>query len=271
MKKISILLLIIFTTFSSVSAQDRNINFTNLADCLQEFQTAVGGYYGTRVLRISQGMTMPTIEKYMASWKANRCVLRGIMMANEEDLGYNPDMNQYTLVISLPKGKAYLSFRQNNKGFYRFIKYETEGNINSCPQGNTPTNNFYANVDVIGEWYFKDIAWNTQPKSLKDYLSSNGYDENKIKNTLSERVKSLTNPALATYGVVVFNADGTGKYVTTNGDKAFQWRLQYNQLQLNDGTGWSATSWRIDKDGNLNLIDYQGDEKGNVGFIYGRK
>lgn len=272
MKKIALLLLLISLSFR-VFAQDRNTNFTDLGEFLQEFQTAVGGYYGTRVLRISEGMTNVTIEKYMASWKANRCLLRGIVMAEEIDLGYNPDMNLYTLVIKLPKGAAYLGFRSNNKGFFKFVSYETEGNINSCPVGSTPTNNFYANVDLIGTWKFKEIGWYRYPQSLKNFLTTTGYDEEKIKADLNNRVSKLQQPELATYGVIQFLSNGTAKITTSEGEKTIQWRLQYNQLQIKEeGKDWAAQTWRIDNNGDLNWIDSSDDRdaNGEVKFVYSK-
>ncbi len=269
MKKIQVFLLLLFLWQSPLMAQ--NPNYTEIADILQEFQTAVGGYYGTRVLRISEGMTAATIEKYMASWKANRCLLRGIIMATEEDLGFNPDMNLYTLVIKLPKGLAYFGFKYNQKGFLKFASYETEGNINSCPAGNTPTNNFYANVDLVGIWKFKDIGWYRYPIDLKESLRNEGFDEEKIKNALEVRLQNLQQPELITYSVIQFLANGTAVITTLNGEKTIQWRLQYNQLQIKENSGdWSALTWRIDNEGNLNWIDssMDRDEVGEVKFVY---
>lgn len=252
-----------------VSAQDRS-NPMTLYDCIQEFSTAVNGYYGTRVLRISQGMTMPTIEKYMASWKANRCLWRGICLARETDFVYLANRNAYRLSIELPKGKAHLDFAPNKQGIFRFIAYTIEGNINSCPVGKTSsTNTFYAEVDIVGEWYFKDIAWFEYPPVYKGSLA---VSKSALKEDLEERVKKLSDNRLASIGVVVFETNGNGKYVTLNGEIPFQWRLQYNQLQIKEGNEWGVVSFRIDKKNNLNLIDTDwGGDKGEVQFIYARK
>lgn len=269
MKKIFYSALLSFLMMGHLFAQDRS-NTPTLADCIQEFSTAVNGYYGTRVLRVSQGMTMPTIEKYMASWKANRCLWRGICLARETDFVYEADKNTYRLTISLPKGKAHLDFAQNKQGLFRFVAYQTEGNLSSCPVGNTPTNTFYANVDVIGEWYFKDIAWNEYPPAFRGAMA---VSQGALKQELEERVKSLSDEYLKlSIGVVVLEANGKGKFVTLDGEKPFQWRLQHNQLQIKDTGDWKAISWRIDKDGNLNLIDTDWNgNKGEPKFVYTRK
>jgi hypothetical protein len=271
MKKILTLCVVYFLCCVHLIAQDTRSNTATLADCIQEFSTAVNGYYGTRVLRISQGMTMPTIEKYMASWKANRCLLRGICLANETDFEYIEAQKVYRLTIQLPKGKAHLDFAMNKQGYFRFVAYKTEGNINSCPVGNTPTNNFYANVDVIGEWYFKDIDWYRYPPAYRGALA---VSKGSLKQDLEERLKNLYNPALATIGVVVFEANGNGKFVKTVGETTFKWRLQYNQLQIKESNAndWVPFSWRIDKNGNLNLMDTDwNDDKGEPKFVYARK
>lgn len=270
MKKTSYAILLACLMLGNVFAQDRSYTPT-LADCIQEFRTAVNGYYGTRVLRVSQNMTMPTIEKYMASWKANRCLWRGICLADETDFEYIAERKVHRLTITLPKGKAHLDFAQNRKGLFRFVAYKTEGNLNSCPSGNTPTNTFYANVDVIGEWYFREVAWSEYPPAFKGALA---VSQSALQEALEERLKSLYNPNLATIGVVVFEANGTGKFVTTSGESPFQWRLQYNQLQIKDknANDWAAISWKIDKNGHLNLIDTDwGGDKGEPKFVYARQ
>jgi hypothetical protein len=272
MKK-GILILIILILSCKVTAQTRDYNFNEIGDFLQEFQTAVGGYYGTRVLRISKGMTNITVEKYMKAWRANRCLLRGIVVAEEEDLVYNPDLNEYSLIVSLPQGKAFFSFQTNDQGFYRFVKYATEGNINSCPAGSTPTNNFYANVDLIGTWKFKEVTWDYKPASLKNYLSENGYDEAKINSELENRRQNLHQPEIAEYTQIQFLANGIAKITTRSGQKSIQWRLQYNQLQIKEeGKDWQAQTWRIDNDGHLNWIDASGDRdtQGDIGFIFSK-
>jgi hypothetical protein len=268
-KQLFLFLFAIVFAITNVSAQDRS-NTTTLAECIQEFSTAVNGYYGTRVLRISQGMTMPTIEKYMASWKANRCLWRGICLARETDFIYLETRDIHRLTIELPKGKAHLDFAPNKNGLFRFVGYHTEGNINSCPVGKTSsTNTFYAEVDLIGEWYFKDISWYEYPAAYKGALA---VSQGALKQELEERVKKLSNPRLATLGVVVFEANGRGKYVTLNGEIPFQWRLQYNQLQVKEANDWEPLSWRIDRSGNLNLIDTDwGGSSGEPQFVYSRK
>ncbi|GAB4124685.1 MAG: hypothetical protein OHK0045_02210 [Raineya sp.] len=270
MKKIFQLTLLAFLVLSGSFAQTDRSNTTTLADCIQEFSTAVNGYYGTRVLRVSQGMTMATIEKYMASWKANRCLWRGICLANETDFNYIADVNRYRLTITLLKGKAHLDFAQNKQGLFRFVAYQTEGNINSCPVGQTPTNTFYANVDLVGEWYFKDISWHQYPAALRGAMA---VSQAALKADLEERIKNLSDPYLkSSIGVVVFEANGKGKFVTLDGEKPFQWRLQYNQLQINDTGEWKVMSWKIDKDGNFNLIDTDwGGSSGEPRFVYARK
>jgi hypothetical protein len=270
MKKGILILIVLMFSFKAI-AQTRDYNFSEIGEFLQEFQTAVGGYYGTRVLRISKGMTNVTVEKYMKTWQANRCLLRGIIVAEEEDLVYNPDLNEYSLIVSLPKGKAFFSFQMNDKGFYRFIRYETEGNINSCPVGNTPTNNYYANVDIIGTWKFREATWNYKPESLKTYLRENGYDEAKIKSDLETRLKNLRQPEIADYTQIQFLPNGTAKIITKQGEKTIQWRLSYNQLQIKEESkDWAAQTWRIDNDGHLNWIDASADRdlNGELGFIF---
>lgn len=269
MKKILVFaLLVAFGAISEIFAQDRDLNFKNIEDCFIEFRTAVGGYYGTRVLKNSVNLNMATIEQYMREWKANRCLWRAIAVAEPDDVEYNPISNDYRLIVQLPKGRAFFIFKTNKQGFFRFAEYQKEGNVNSCPAGVLKNNcTLYADVDIVGQWSIKDIAWVTYPPSVKDKL----YDENFVKSSLENRLKSLNWEYLKTIGVVVFNAGGSGKFVTTNGENPFQWRLSYNQLQIKYPNGdWFPLSFRIDKNGYFNLIDRK-DPEGDVGFIYSRQ
>ncbi|MCU0447317.1 MAG: hypothetical protein MUE85_20670 [Microscillaceae bacterium] len=275
MKKI-IFTLTLLIGICGLNAQDRN--HTEIKDLLEDLGTSVNGNYWIRLHRLTQGISQLDIQKYLATWRANRCLLRGICMAEEEDLSYNPDMNAYNLVVHLPKGKAFLYFQTDNNGYWRLTKYQTEGNINSCPVGVTPTCNFYAQIDLLGTWVFNRLAWHQKPESLRQDLSANGWDEDKIKKQLEERAQISNDPKNTNVTQITFNANGTCKIEYSNAPALeSKWRLSYNQLQIiTQNADYEPFNWRIDPEGNFNLIEpeaeYDGTYKtGEIKMIFWRK
>jgi hypothetical protein len=251
-------------------------DFYDIDDALQELQTAVSGNYGTRILRMSTGLNAATIENYMKTWRANRCLLRGIVMATVQDLEAQSN-GDYTLTLFFPQGKAFLDFAFTNKGLYRFKKYRTEGTISPCSKVNDASNTFYADSDLLGIWVANGYEWHRLPQVLKEQLHTDNLSAEEMDLALQERYLLIQDSPIAQILSIHFQPNKTASVTTSQGSTySLQWRIQYNQLQIKTGAEWGVWDWRIDPRGNFNLVhdersqdDTQG--KGDIRLLFKRK
>ena len=269
------LYLFLLVGFFATSAQAQG-DFYDIDEALQEFQTAVSSNYGTRLLRMSTGLNAPTIEGYMKTWRANRCLLRGIVMATVQDLEAQSN-GDYTLTIFFPQGKAFFDFAFTNKGLYRFKKYRTEGTISPCSKVNDASNTFYADSDLLGTWVANGYEWHRLSQVLKEQLHTNTLSAEEMDLALQERYLLIQDNPIAQILSINLQPNKTATVTTSQGNTySLQWRIQYNQLQVKTGAEWEVWDWRIDPRGNFNLVhdersqdDTQG--KGDIRLLFKRK
>jgi hypothetical protein len=252
-----ILLIINLLTITNSKAQ--SLNHTDLREFWDSFRAAATGGYGTTLVRLSSPkLSSATLTGYLQKWKANRCIMRGLSVTSFEELVYNPDLNHYALIVRSPQqGTAYFYFQTNEQSFYRFTGYEENGNIN-CLVGNTNNTNLYTKTDLLGTWVFAAHTWRIMPDKLRNYLSENGYDEQKMNTQLEERVKQIAN--IAPYNGKVQKVQFTITHVevtTSEGVEKWEWKFNYNQILVKkEGeTEWNVWEyeWHIDREGNFNL------------------
>lgn len=278
MKKLLFISILVFIPYFSYA---QSINHTELEPFWDDLQAALTGGYGTKIIRLSGGnFKAPQIEKMNKIVQKNRCILSAVMISSSDEIDYNPDFNHFIFIVNtIQKGRVFFTIKQNDKGYFRLVNFETEGNI-TCPVTNIENTNLYDKSDLIGNWKFDKIDWIEKSDSLKQSLRNNGHDEKLINDILMQRVAQIKtekpeNIELFEIEQVKFTKEKMEIIAKNNIISSYFWRLSYNQLQYrkNANEKWKAWkfNWRIDKDRNLDfsINDYSDKKRGNVkwGFL----
>lgn len=272
MKKLLFIYSLLFLNFSTYA---QSINHTELEPFWQDLKAALTGGYGTKIIRLSStNFKAAQIEKMNKVVQSNRCILSAVMLGASDEIDYNPDLNEFSFIVTtLKNGKVFFRLKKNDKGFFRLINFETNGNI-ACPVTNIENTNLYDKSDLIGNWKFNKIDWIQKSDSLKKLLSENGHDEKLINDLLMKRVEEIKtekpeNNELIAIQEVKFTKEKM-EIITKDNKTSYFWRLSYNQLQYRKTSTeqWSVWkfNWRIDKNRNLDfsIDDYTQRNRGNV-------
>lgn len=272
MKKLLFIYSLLFLNFSTYA---QSINHTELEPFWQDLKAALTGGYGTKIIRLSStNFKAAQIEKMNKVVQSNRCILSAVMLGASDEIDYNPDLNEFSFIVTtLKNGKVFFRLKKNDKGFFRLINFETNGNI-ACPVTNIENTNLYDKSDLIGNWKFNKIDWIQKSDSLKKLLSENGHDEKLINDLLMKRVEEIKtekpeNNELIAIQEVKFTKEKM-EIITKDNKTSYFWRLSYNQLQYRktptEQWGVWKFNWRIDKNRNLDfsIDDYTQRNRGNV-------
>lgn len=272
MKKLLFICSLLFLNFSTYS---QSINHTELEPFWQDLKAALTGGYGTKIIRLSStNFKAAQIEKMNKVVQSNRCILSAVMLGASDEIDYNPDLNEFSFIVTtLKNGKVFFRLKKNDKGFFRLINFETNGNI-ACPVTNIENTNLYDKSDLIGNWKFNKMDWIQKSDSLKKLLSENGHDEKLINDLLMKRVEEIKtekpeNNELIAIQEVKFTKEKM-EIITKDNKISYFWRLSYNQLQYRktptEQWGVWKFNWRIDKNRNLDfsIDDYTQRNRGNV-------
>ncbi|TAE45364.1 MAG: hypothetical protein EAY69_10410 [Cytophagales bacterium] len=272
MKKLLFIYSLLFLNFSTYA---QSINHTELEPFWQDLKAALTGGYGTKIIRLSStNFKAAQIEKMNKVVQSNRCILSAVMLGASDEIDYNPDLNEFSFIVTtLKNGKVFFRLKKNDKGFFRLINFETNGNI-ACPVTNIENTNLYDKSDLIGNWKFNKIDWIQKSDSLKKLLSENGHDEKLINDLLMKRVEEIKtekpeNNELIAIQEVKFTKEKM-EIITKDNKNSYFWRLSYNQLQYRktptEQWGVWKFNWRVDKNRNLDfsIDDYTQRNRGNV-------